>query len=467
MSLLPASEMRFEAHVPIAIVGGGACGLVAALAVRDSGLDCLVLERDSVPAGNTALSSGMIPACGTRLQTERGIADTPEIMAADIQAKARGTADPAIVEAICRQSGATVDWLMAHHAIELELVEGFLYPGHSRRRMHAPPSRTGAALIGALAEGAVTAGVDLLTDARVSDLVVDSDGRICGLHAERPDGSREAVGCEVLILACNGFGGNPDLVRRHIPVMADALYFGHTGNTGDAVRWGEQLGADLKCLGAYQGHASVATPHNSLITWAVIMEGGIQVNRAGRRFSDETRGYSEQARAVLEQPGGIAFMIYDERLHRLAGDFEDYREAERAGAVKSGPDEAAIAEELSLPADALTATLQDVRACADRLASDCFGREFKPDKTLAPPYFGIRVTGALFHTQGGLTIDPSARVLSCEGRPFPNLYAGGGAACGISGPADWGYLSGNGLLTATVLGRQAGHSASRQVRDSD
>jgi fumarate reductase flavoprotein subunit len=72
--------------------------------------------------------------------------------------------------------------------------------------------------------------------------------------------------------------------------MAEALYFGHPGNRGDAVLWGEALGAELTCLGTYQGHGSVATPHNILITWAVIMQGGIQVNAQGRRFCDETRG---------------------------------------------------------------------------------------------------------------------------------------------------------------------------------
>jgi len=43
----------------------------------------------------------------------------------------------------------------------------------------------------------------------------------------------------------NGYGGDPDMVRLHIPEMADALYFGHAGNRGDAVRWGE---ADIAAL---------------------------------------------------------------------------------------------------------------------------------------------------------------------------------------------------------------------------
>jgi len=65
----------------------------------------------------------------------------------------------------------------------------------------------------------------------------------------------------------------------------------------------------------------------------------------------------------------------------------------------------------------------------------------------------------LFHTQGGLVVDPQTRVLRQDGRVLPNLFAAGGAACGVSGSQARGYLSGNGLLMATVLGRQAGMSA--------
>jgi fumarate reductase flavoprotein subunit len=43
-----------------------------------------------------------------------------------------------------------------------------------------------------------------------------------------------------------------------------------------------------------------------------------------------------------------------------------------------------------------------------------------------------------------------------EGGTFDNLYAAGGAACGVSGKGDSGYLSGNGLLAAVTLGFIAG-----------
>jgi len=53
-------------HYDIIIIGAGAAGLTAALAAHDAGGDVLVLERDDKPSGSTALSSGFIPAAGTR-----------------------------------------------------------------------------------------------------------------------------------------------------------------------------------------------------------------------------------------------------------------------------------------------------------------------------------------------------------------------------------------------------------------
>ena len=75
----------------------------------------------------------------------------------------------------------------------------------------------------------------------------------------------------------------------------------------------------------------------------------------------------------------------------------------------------------------------------------------------------IKVTGALFHTQGGLDIDAQCRVLRDDGTPFPNLLAAGGAARGVSGNAVWGYLSGNGLLSAVAGGYIAARTAAAQI----
>ena len=459
MTVARAAGVTFEIEVPVVIVGGGACGLIAALAAGEAGAEVLVLERDALPSGSTALSAGLVPAAGTRFQADKGIKDGPDLLVSDIQAKAKGRTDPGVARAVARASGPAVEWLADAHAVPFELVEGFVYPGHSVLRMHGTPTRTGAELMGALTAAAETAGVDLLCDATVTRLFAADDGRIAGIEARRPDGGTERIGCHALILACNGFGGNPELVARHIPEMADALYFGHAGNQGDAVEWGAALGAGIGHMTSYQGHGSVAHPHGVLITWAVLTEGGIQVNAEGRRFANETTGYSEQAVPVLAQPGGIAWSVYGAPQDAVARQFEDYRNAEAAGALRSAGTVSGLERMMELPDGSLAATLDGVAAMARGTASDPLGRVFDDRLLLAPPYFAVKVTGALFHTQGGLVIDENARVLRADGTPLPNLFAGGGAACGLSGPDVEGYLSGNGLLTAVTLGRIAGRAA--------
>ena len=288
---------------------------------------------------------------------------------------------------------------------------------------------------------------------------LDAGGRVLGVGFTRPDGSREAVGCDALVLATSGFGGDAAMVRAQLPAMADALYFGHAGNQGDAIRWGEALGADLRDLSSYQGHGSVASPHGILITWALMMAGGIQVNARGERFADEHGGYSEQCLPVLEQPGGCVWNVFDERRHRLGMEFDDYRTAFAAGAIRSARDVAALATLCDLPASTLARTLDDVERYAASAAVDPLGRDFSTNPALVAPFRAVRVTGALLHTQGGLAVDAQARVLRRDGTPLPNLFAGGGAARGVSGAHVWGYLSGNGLLTAVTLGRAAGAGA--------
>ena len=454
---------RFDAQVPLLVIGAGAAGLCAALAAKEAGVDAVLIERDAVPSGSTALSAGLIPAAGTRFQRDKGIADSAELLAGDIQRKAHGESDPAIVEVVARGAGPLIEWLAGRYGLPFDVVDNFNYPGHSALRMHGLPTRSGRELIDRLRSAAEANGIVILTGCVAERLFAASDGRVVGIEIARGDGARERIGCDALILACNGYGGNAALVRRFIPEMVDALYFGHPGNCGDAVLWGEALGARLAHLGAYQGHGSVATPHNILISWAVIMQGGIQVNAEGRRFCDESRGYSEQAADVLRQPAGFAWDVFDDRITGIARQFEDFRNAERTGAIVSADTIEDLAQAMHVPVQAFTAEWHKVESLKSRAARDRFGRRFAPDQKCAPPLRAVKVTGALFHTQGGLAIDANARVKMKSGGVFPNLYAAGGAAAGVSGSGAAGYLSGNGLLTATVLGRLAGDKAGRGV----
>jgi fumarate reductase flavoprotein subunit len=434
-------------EVPVAIVGAGACGLTAALMLRDAGHDCVLLERDPSAQGSTALSSGFIPAAGTATQRAADVRDdSAERFAADIQVKAKGNAAAHLVAAYTGAIAFAIDALQERHGLAFELLDGFLYPGHSVRRMHTLAQRSGAALMSALDNAAARSGASLLPRSLVRELWCDSQGRVLGVGSERPDGTLEHLACRVLLLACNGFGGSPALVHEHLPEMRGAVFAGHAGNDGSALRWGEQLGARLADLGGYQGHGSWAVPQGALITWALMMEGGVQVNSQGRRFHDETAGYSEASVQVLAQPGGIAWDVFDGRLLALGRGFPDFVAAEAAGAVRHAADVPSLAAVIGCAADVLARTLEGTR--------------------LSPPYFAIKVTGALFHTQGGLDIDAHCRVLRQDGTAFPNLLAAGGAARGVSGNAVWGYLSGNGLLSAMAGGFIAAATAAELLKDT-
>jgi len=447
---------EFDVTCQTLIIGAGAGGLVAALAAREEGQDVLVVEADAIPQGSTSLSAGLIPAAGSKTQNAAGVEDSPELFAADIQAKAKGENDEVIVRSLAENAAPVINWLTEAHHLPFTIVADFDYPGHSVRRMHGLPSRSGSELIDALRTACEASGVDIICERR-ADRLFFQDGRVHGISVTRPDGEAETIGCGRLILACNGFGGNRELVRKFMPSIDGALWFGHDGNKGEAVIWGREIGADLAHLGAYQGHGNVAHPHGILVTWAVITEGGIQVNSEGRRFWNEAQGYSEAAQAVLSQPDGEAFTIFDSRIAEVARQFEDFKNAERAGAIRQSKTLEGLAKDLALPANELVRTVNSIPWGG----IDEFKRRF-PSRPLCAPYFGVRVTGALFHTQGGLRTDANARVLRKDGKPFENLYACGGAACGVSGRGDSGYLSGNGLLSAVVLGKLAGQSSTDQ-----
>ncbi len=453
--------MGWDAETDAVVVGGGGCGLAAALTLAQEGFEVVLLEKAQRPGGTTAISTAMIPAAGTAQQRAHGIQDTPAQMAADILTKAGAGADPDHVRVLCERSAALVEWVQAA-GVPLELVVDFRYTGQSVPRFHAPPSRQGRDLVEPLlAAVAATGRVSIATGTPAVELVVGAGGEVLGVEAGQ---IRERIKARKVVLAACGFGGNPAMVRTFCPEIAGALYFGAPTVTGEAIEWGMALGAATRCMDAYQGHGSVAVPHGVLLSWAVVERGGCVVNVAGERFAREDLGYSPFGARVVAQPGGVAFVVYDEAIDAamLAHD-QTYRDLDALGGIRRAPTLPALAARLGVDAAGLERTVAALNAGL-ATGRDPLGRAPGTRRPLAPPYCGVRVTGALLHTQGGLAIDTSARVLRDDGTPVPNLFAGGGTAVGISGHGAAGYSPGNGLLTALGWGRIAGLAAAAELR---
>lgn len=464
---------QWEIECDVVVVGGGGCGMAAALASAQNGAQTVVLEKMQRPLSNTARSGGMIPAAGTRFQKAAGIEESARDFARDILEKNGHTADERTVLHMAETATSLVEWLVDECGVKLEIVTDFKYPGHTQFRMHAPPSRTGVELITDLRRAVQNhANADLVDGAQGVGLVVDARGEVCGVIADQA-GELVRVKAKKAILACNGFGGNPTMVAAHCPELEGMYYFGGEGSTGEGILWGQQLGAAVAFMDGYQCHSTVAIPGETLITYATVMEGGFQLNKFGERFGDETHGYSEHALEIVKQPaldsedtGMVAarcWVMYDERIHKIALGFDDYKAACEVGLVKTADSITALARAAGLDASKAQQTFERYQACANGEASDPFGR--KDCRLLRAPFFGVKVTAALFHTQGGLNVNEHAQVLRENKSAIAHLYAGGGCAAGISGHGPGGYLSGNGLLTALGYGMLAGRHAARAIRE--
>ena len=450
--------------VDVLVIGAGACGLAAAIAAHDAGLSAAILEKLDRPGGNSSLSTGSVPGAGSRFQREAGIVDNPQTMVRDLTAIASETDDIDLVRRLAEVSAPTVEWLVDTVGARLQLVTAYKHIGHSVPRLHAPISRRGQDLVDDLLAAVEKRAIPLALGNSVRELVVE-DGAVVGARVSVGQ-TEETIRARKIILAVNGFAGNAKLVRRFCPEIAGAQYFGARGSTGEAVTWGEKLGAALANMAAYQGYAAVADPHGSLLSWTTIEKGGILVGADGRRFGNESLGYSGYARIVLEQ-GARAYAIFDQTIFNVAAQEEEFVELADYGGLKSAPTAGVAVQAYGLDAGTVEEEVAAYNASARGEKPDRFDRR---DFGLAPlkgPFYACRVVPGLFHTQGGLRVDRDGRVLRTDLTPIPNLFAGGGAAEGISGRAGaLGYASGNGLLSAIALGRLAALAAAAEIKQA-
>jgi fumarate reductase flavoprotein subunit len=449
--------------IQVLIAGGGACGAVAALAAHAAGAEVLVLERDAVPRGSTAMSQGLVCAAGTQAQRDASVHDTADMFFADIMAKTRGQTDPALARTIADNAGPALDWLTTEHDLPFVLDTKFRAAyGHSVARVHGWPGHGGEDLVNFLHARLAAVGVDVLLQARLADILGGADGRADGVIIERPDGTRETILCDTLILATCGFSANHGMVAEHMPEAAAALHHGHEGNDGLGLSLGAKLGGQLADMAAFQGYGMLTDPQRISVPPGVLIEGGLLVDQTGHRFVDEMEDIAGLMLPILARPNGLAWVIFDASIQARCAHIPETQALMSLNAARSGDTAAELAGRIGVDPAILSATLQDAWAAAEAGRPDAAGRVWGRDRPPSGALLALKVGGALYHTQGGLQVDGSARVLREDGTCLPNLFAGGGAARSVSGPSSWGYLPAMGLCTAVTLGWLAGQAAAKQ-----
>lgn len=330
--------------------------------------------------------------------------------------------------------------------------------------MHGWKGHTGQDMVDLLHRRLDDRGIAVMTGARLVQVHDDGAGKVLGVTIERPDGTRESFGCEALILACGGFAANHEMVAQYMPEMAAARNNGHESSQGTSVRVARQLGGAVADMGAYQGYAMLTEPHGIPVPPGVPVAGGVLVNTQGHRFTDETEDIAGMVHPVLAQDGGPVWVIYDDRIQAAVDYIPEIRQLDALNAPRRAPDIAALARAIGVPVENLTQTLGEAHRAQAQGRPDGQGRAWGDDLPPQAGYRALKVVGAIFHTQGGPQIDGNGRVLKEDGTPLPNLFAGGGAARSVSGPAHWGYLPAMGLATAVTFGRLSGRAAATLVK---
>jgi|SRR5690625_2713006 len=449
----------------IVIVGAGGCGLTAALAAYEScpDLQIAIVDKSDRANGNTVLSSGSIPAAGTRFQQQLGVEDSPELFIEDLHRVAGDHEAMHLTRTLAHTSAPLVEWLVDVAQVRLSLVENYKHIGHRVHRLHSPPSRRGADLVQDLLQACENRGIPIAWSNRVTELLLE-DGQPVGVVCLTPDGAETQIRAHHVVLASNGYAANRELLRRFVPEVATAPYGGGQASEGEALLWGESLGAGLRNMAAYQGHASLADPHGSLVTWTVIEKGGIVVDQTGQRFGDESIGYSAFAALEFAREGPF-WMIADTTIRDMtAAGQEEYAELVSHKGVLEGSLEQ-ICARTGINEAGLKATVDAVREFANG-ANDPYGRRQWGNQPLGQVLTATRIGPAIFHTQGGLSVNEDGQVLRVDGKAIPGLWAGGGAATGISGnKGSLGYMSGNGLLSALGLGFRIGQAIAKQGKE--
>jgi tricarballylate dehydrogenase len=493
-------------HPDVLIVGAGLAGLAAALAARECGASVMVIERAprEERGGNSRFSIGAMRAVysgvddvaalvGAIGAQERANVDfgtyTREQYLADMARVTQGRTDVELAALMVDGSAETMRWLRANGVRFRPLYQWQFKQADGRIKFAGGSAvgvdGAGAGLADALFGAVERSGATIAYGTRAVSLIEDERGAVgVGVREASKKGTRSVdLTAKTVVLAAGGFEANPEWRTRYLgPGWELAKVRGSRFNTGDGLRMALEIGA-MPCgnwSGCHSASWDLGAPDvNALALGAVFKRDdflyGIMVNARGERFVDEGADiraltYAKMGRAILAQPGQVAWQLFDRKVAQLLHD--EYR-APPATRLR-GDTLAELASRMTgIDGQALEATVGEYnRAVRRDVAFDAGRKDGRSTTGLAvpksnwaatidePPFEAYPVTCGITFTFGGVRIDRDTRVLDVDGAAITGLYAAGEM---VGGLFYFNYPGGSGLMSAAVFGRIAGRSAARKA----
>lgn len=450
---------REQLSTDVLVVGGGGAGICAALSAAENGTQVILAEKLSQLGGATILSGGAIPVVGTKQQIDAGVEDSVFAMATDILRPTNYTVRADLVYTVAENAPDLIEWT-EEKGVVWNLDERGRF-GQTARRMHIAEG-TGEGLVTTLIEHMDTQdSITQMLSFEIEGLVLDDSDAVVGAYGTY-DGKKYAVTAKNTVLATSGFANNPDMIAQYCPETADAVKVVAIGATGESIKWAEELGVEPQCMGAYQGHAFRGVDSNTTAGHqALATNGAIIVNANGERFVNEYGGYSDLSPHVLAQPDHIGYICFTDI---QAAQSKEFPERQSAGCVTTGATAAELADALGIDAAALEKTFEAYKTGIEK-GEDAFNRSRLPEN-FDGPYYAMKITGEIRHTQGGMPTDVAGHVMRADDTLIPGLYAAGGCTEGFSCRAGSVYSSGNGLIQALLFGMIAGKNAATEDKET-
>ncbi|MFH1650998.1 MAG: FAD-dependent oxidoreductase [Chloroflexota bacterium] len=463
----------------VVVIGGGGGGMAAAVAAAENGAEVLLLEKQRVPGGNTAMAEGLF-AAESDLQKRLNIDARVEGLFRTAMDFAHWTLDPRVVRVFLEKSADTVSWLEAKGVV----FDGVFpnYPNQPIPTWHLVRGR-GVTLIRALIRSYEALGGRMLKQCRARQLRTDNKGRVTGVIAE--SGGREiTIAAGSVVIAAGGYGGNTALVQQYYPGYTETMVMDGAPNMGEGLEMAIAAGAATEGLGILHmfGPRVPRAPYLSALAGEPQT---LWVNKRGERFADETVSYRFpiSANAVCRQPDKVSFTLLDEEMVRkiitegltkglslmalrakLPDLPEKLQQAADKGQVKIAGSWDGIARWVGAEPRALEATVNEYNSLCECGYDTVFGKDRRylvPLRT--PPYYAVR-GGIVFHnTIGGIKINREMAVLNRQGESIPGLYAAGVDTGGWEAETYCQELAGSAFGFAVNSGRIAGENAAAYI----